>query len=335
MNKAAPIILLLVSIALGAFAIYEYQQAEHFSDLVAQLRKDAAGAREESDTNTAEIRKLKEQTRTQKVAIDQLEARNKELVNGASPDAAKSASASTPGEAAKGDGGGFMKGFAKMFSDPKMKGAMRAQQTAAVNMMYADLAKELGLAPDVARQVLALIGDRQADVAEKGMAAMSNGEKDMAKIGKETTAMKSAYDDQLKAILGEDGYKKFQQYEKTIGERAVLDQIQRQLSAAGTAIDPAQTKGLLAIMTEERVKTPNPLGSGGEPGAQMKLMQSEQAIDGWIKSQEDFNRRVLDRARTVLNPDQMLSFEAAQKQQLDMQKMGVQMSKEMFKGGGK
>ena len=337
MNKVTPIILLLVSIALGAFAIYEYQQAEHYRDLVAQMSKDAAGAREESDNNTSELRKLKDQSRNQKVAIEQLETRNKQLMNGAAPDGAKPTNAgATANDGEKGDaGGGFMKGLAKMFTDPKMKGAMRAQQSTMVSMMYGDFAKELGLAPDVARQVLALIGDRQADMAEKGMAALGKDPKDMAQVGKDTESLKSTYDDQIKAILGEDGFKKFQQYEKTIGERAVLDQIQRQLSASGNPIDPAQTKGLLTIMTEERAKTPNALGPGGDTGAQMKLMQNDQAIDAWMKSQEDFNNRVLARARTVLTPDQMLSFEAAQKQQLEMQKMGVQMSKEMFKGGGK
>jgi hypothetical protein len=335
MNKVTPIILLLVSIGLGAFAIYEYQQAEHYRALVAQMDKDAAGAREESDTHSAEIRKLKDQSHSQKVAIEQLETRNKELVSGAPPEGAKPANAGATG-AEKGDAeGGFMKGLAKMFTDPKMKGALRAQQATMVNMMYADLARELGLAPDVARQVLDLLGARQADLAEKGMAAMSKNPKDMSEVGKETQATKTAYDEQLKAILGDGGFKKFENYEKTIGERATLDQIQRQLSASGNAIDATQTKGLLTIMSEERARTPNAFGPGGDTGAQMKLMQNDQAVDGWMKSQEDFNNRVLARARTVLTPDQMLGFEAAQKQQLDMQKMGIQMSKEMFKGGGK
>jgi hypothetical protein len=62
------------------------------------------------------------------------------------------------------------------------------------------------------------------------------------------------------------------------------------------------------------------------------MMQSEEGINSWLKTQEDFNHRVLDRARTVLSPDQILAFEAAQKQQIDLQRMGVQMSREMFKG---
>ncbi len=125
------------------------------------------------------------------------------------------------------------------------------------------------------------------------------------------------------------------EYEKSIGERVVLDQIQRQLSAGGNPIEQTQTQSLLSIMREEREKTPNAAGFGGtDPGAQAKLFQDDQAVESWLKSQEDFNRRVLDRARTVLTPDQMLAFAAAQKQQLDMQQMGIKMSQEMFKGGG-
>jgi hypothetical protein len=42
-----------------------------------------------------------------------------------------------------------------------------------------------------------------------------------------------------------------------------------------------------------------------------------------LADQERFNQRVLDRARALLTPDQMLPFENAQKQWLDMQKFGI------------
>ena len=64
-------------------------------------------------------------------------------------------------------------------------------------------------------------------------------------------------------------------------------------------------------------------------------MESEESLNGWLKIQEDQNRRILDRARTVLSPDQMLSLESAQKQQVQMQQMGIKMGREMFKGSGK
>jgi hypothetical protein len=332
MKNVTSIVLLIVSIALGAVAIYEYQQAEHYSALVALLRRDAAAAREESDGQASELRKLKDQTRNQKVAIQQLEERNKELVNASPTDAPKTAGA----EAAKGEGGGsFMKGFAKMFSDPKMKEAMRAQQVTAVNMMYGDLARELGLAPDEARQVLALLTDRQADLTNRGMEAMSrDGGNNLKDAGKETQAVKAGYDEQLKATLGKEKFAKFQDYEKTVVERMTLDQVQKQMAAGGMPMEQAQTQALLTIMKEERARVPNS-ASPTDTAAQAKMMQSDAAVDSWLKTQEDFNRRVLDRARTVLSPDQMLTFEAAQKQQIQMQRMGIQMSREMFKSGSK
>ncbi len=332
MNKLAFPILLTFTVAMGAFAIHEYRQAEHFRALAAQMDKDAAGAREESDTHTSEIRKLTEQARSQKVAIEQLETRNKELANGAPAGAAKPAA--TDSEVGTDEGGGFMKGLAKMFSDPKMKDAMRAQQAAGINMMYADLAKEVGLAPDEARQVLALLADRQMEMTGKSMAAMSKtglDAKALEAAGKETEAAKSVYDEQIKAVVGDQRYAKFKDYENSMGERVVLDQIQKQLSAGGTPLEAGQTTGLLAIMKEERAKVPNP-AAAGNPSAQMKMMQSEDGMNAYVKTQEEFNRRVLDRARTVLSPDQMLTFEAAQKQQIEMQRMGLEMSKQMFKG---
>jgi hypothetical protein len=333
MNKSASFIFLFLTIAFGAFAIYEYQQAEHLRDLVDQMKKDAAGAREEADTQTAELRKLKEQTRSQKVAITQLEARNKELAS-AEPATPANAAPGTASDESKDDKGGFLKGFAKMFTDPKMKEAMRAQQAAGINLIYADLARELGLSPDEARQVLALLADRQLDLAGKSMTAMSKGGTDSATLaaaGKENEAAKKSYDEQLKAVLGDEKFAKFQEYEKTIGERYALDQIQKQLTAGGTPLEANQTQGLLAIMREERARTPN-APAPTDTAAQMKMMQSDEGVNSWLKTQEDFNRRVLDRARTVLSPDQILAFEAAQKQQIDLQRMGVQMSREMFKG---
>jgi hypothetical protein len=330
MKKLSPIFLFL-AIAAGAFGIHEYRLAEHYRALVAQMDKDAAGAREENDSQATELRKLKDQTHSQKVAIEQLEARNKELASAPASEGAKPTGGGSEAE----KGGGFMKSLAKVFNDPKSRDAMRAQQAAAVTMMYASLGKELGLAPDVARQVLAILGDRQADMAAQGMAMMSGDKKDLDALGKETAKTREAYDDQLKGILGDDGFKKLGDYEKTIGDRFALDQIQRQLSASGTALEPAQSQGLLSIMKEERARSDVASPMSADPAQQGKFIQDEAAADKWMNAQAEMNRRVIDRARTLLTPDQLNAFQTAQKQQLDMQQMGIRMSREMFKGGGK
>jgi hypothetical protein len=339
MNKLAPLFLnklallfLVIAIALGTLAVRQYQQSEHLRAVIMQMNKDAAAGREESDSQAAELRTLKERTRTQKVAIDQLEARNKELAN-TPPDSATPAGEKSEG---KSDEGGFMKGVAKMFTDPKMKEAMRGQQSAGVAMMYGDLAKYLGLTPDEARQVLALITDRQMEQMNKSMALLNKGTLDAATLteaGKQGEAAKADYDAALKDVLGKERFAKLQEYEKTMGERFALSQLRNQLSAGGMPLDDNQAAGLLSIMQEERARTPNPMAGNTDPAAQAKLLQNGEMMEGMFKSQEEYNRRVLDRARGVLSPDQLQAFETAQKQQADMQKMGLQMSRELFKKG--
>jgi hypothetical protein len=332
MNRFAPVFL-IIAIALGAFAAQQYQAAEHLRAVVMQLNKDAAAGREESNAQAAEVRALKERTRTQKVAIDQLETRNKEL---ASTPAGATAPAA-PGEEkseGKDTSGGFMKGLAKMFTDPKMKEAMRGQQAAGVAMMYGDLAKHLGLSADEARQVLALLTDRQMEQAGKSMAMLNKGELDaatLAESAKQSQAAKATYDDSLKEVLGNDRFAKFQDYEKTMGERFALSQIRNQLSAGGMPLDEAQASGLLAIMQDERARTPNPMPGNSDAAGQMKLLENGEALEKVLKSQDAYNQRVLDRARSLLSPDQLQAFETAQKQQAQMQGMGIQMSREMFK----
>ncbi len=67
----------------------------------------------------------------------------------------------------------------------------------------------------------------------------------------------------------------------------------------------------------------------------MKAMQSEETINQLLQSSEDFNQRVLSRASSVSPPTRWNGFEGAQKQQLEMMKMGVKMGAAMFKGGNK
>ena len=104
------------------------------------MEKDAAGAREEADERAGQLRRMKEQITTYKATITQLEDRLKEMMAasaGAPGDAAAAGGAS--GDAAASEGKkapGFMKNLAKMFTDPKMKDLMRAQQGTAINMMY-------------------------------------------------------------------------------------------------------------------------------------------------------------------------------------------------------
>lgn len=332
MNKTLPIVLIIAVLGLGAGFAMQYQQASSLRDRVAQLEAELTAAREVSAREAADSLRLKEKVETYKTATEQLETRNKALAAGAPAPAGEAGT----DVGAKKEEGGFAGMMKKMFTDPEMKKTMRAQQTMGIQMMYGEMAKELGLAPDDARQVMELLADRQMAMSAAGMKMLGGETKDgdMEEVGKQVNESREGYDNQIKAILGEDGYKQFQEYERTIGERAQMTQYKQAFNATGTPLNDAQATGLLNIMKEERIKEPaSPLDPNNKDvGAAMKAMQSDETMDRLMANQDEFGKRVLTRARTVLSPDQMTQFEQIQKNQRDMQQMGMKMGREMMKG---
>jgi hypothetical protein len=127
--------------------------------------------------------------------------------------------------------------------------------------------------------------------------------------------------------------KKFEDYERTIGDKLQMQMYLASFNASGLPLKDDQRKGLLKIMREERLKAPP---SAFDPGnkdvvQQFKALGSSSAYDEMIRFQEDLNRRVHGRANAVLSPDQMNAFEAAQRQQLQTQQMQMKMSQQLLK----
>ena len=330
------IVATIVILVLGAFVFAGRQSIERLEGRIVQLQQDAEARAADAAGAQAELQSLRQKLADKKDVIAQLEARGKEVAHN---DPGKAAAESVLGEAGEEKKGGadFGKMIQKMFSDPKMKGVMRSTQMMGVKMMYSDLAKDLGLGADEANQVMELLGDRQMAIASKGMKLLGGESVEAAsaeEVGKEVETSNEEYDAQLENILGKDGMAKLKEYERTAGDRMQVQQYKQAFSASGTPLDENQSQGLLGIMKEERVKLPpSPLDpTAKDIGAAMKAMQSDETFNALMASQQDLNARVLSRSRTVLSPDQMVQFEQIQKQQLDMQKMGMEMGRQFIKG---
>ena len=111
-----------------------------------------------------------------------------------------------------------------------------------------------------------------------------------------------------------------------------IQQYKQSFAANGAPLDDNESAGLLGIMKEERKKLPaSPLDPGAKDfGAAVQAMQSDETFNKLMAQQEEVDRRVLSRARTVLAPDKMVQLEAVQKQQRDMQKMGMEMGRQFL-----
>lgn len=326
---------LLAPLSLG-LAIALLAEVSANKKLRAQLASRQQEMLAQKTENEVWVAKVEEQNEIFKSESEQL---RQKLVEQKREAAAPGAVAADPAKsvadtnAEKKPDGNWLKGIAKMFNDPEMKKSMRAQQGFGIRMMYSDLAKELGLSSQDANLVFDLLADRQMDMSTKALGSDGDESKLEANAA-EAQKSKANYDAEIKNILGEERMKKFEDYERTAGERMMLQQYQQSLSVSGAPLDDGQRKALLGIMTEERLRQPaTPLDSGSKDvtGA-IKALRSGEGFDQAIASQRDTNQRVLARARTVLTADQIVSFETAQKQMLDMQEMGMKMGKAMMGG---
>ena len=326
--KLRPILLALL--VCSALLIAEEQRIGGLQKTIARLSTDAAGARERLDQNAAELAKLRERNDALVAESEQLRAHLADAKTG-TPETGPATGSPDGGTAKAGEKGNWMTGLAKMFTDPEMKKLMRTQQSAGTRMMYGDLAKELGLSADQADKVMELLTSRQTAASEQALSSVAGGKADPAK-----SAEVAADDAKLQALLGPEKAAQLHEYERTTGDRRAIRQYQRSLSTAGLPLDDTQSAGLLQIMKEERMKVPaSPLEPGGkDPLASIAALQDGKGFEQSLQTQRDLQQRVLARAHTVLTPDQMTAFEAAQKQQLQMQEMGVKMGRAIF-GGGK
>ena len=225
----------------------------------------------------------------------------------------------------------FGSAMQKMFTDPSMKKVMRQQQSMAVRMMYGDLVKQLGLTQENADALMELLGDRQMDMTTKGLAMM--GGKPGADDGKAIKDVSADYDAKLKALLGDDGLTQVKTYEKSIGDRMVMQQYQQLFASSSQPLEDNQRADLLQIMIDERAKSPKTAFDAGnkDVSAQMKALQSDQAIHDYMAAEGDFNQRVYERAAQVLSPEQLAQFQKYQQQLSDMQAAQFKMSRTMMK----
>lgn len=336
MSRLVPL-LVVASLGLGATAFWQNQQlsaerqrAGALSETVSNLEAKIAGLEKEA----TQLRQ------TNGIFQSESEQLRKKLASRSSGDAvvqAESADAiAKSGESGeKKEKGGFMQAMAKMFNDPETRKAMRVQQAMGIRMMYGDLPKELGLTPGETEQILELLTDRQMAMTQKGMEFMNGGKQDEAKqkeVGQKMDESREGYDQQLQGVLGQERFAKLQTYERTMGERMAINQIEQQFTARGMALKGTQRQQLLQTMIDERLKAPPTPWDPGKKDmtAQMRAFGSEETVNRMFEQQKQVNARVLDRARAFLSLDQVNALQQSQQEFLQMQEVGLKMSREMM-----
>lgn len=221
----------------------------------------------------------------------------------------------------------------KMMKDPSMREMVRSQQKAAINMMYGGLFKEMKLSSEEKEKLMGILTETQMKSVENAK-GLFGGTKE-GELPEESTKLltdaKKQSDAEIKALLGDERYAQFTDYQKNMGERMQIDQLKTRLEGENLALQDEQSAQLLQAMKEEKATVPPPIPSdANQSPSDMKALMTSENIDKQIQWMDDYNRRVLDRAVQFLTPEQLKSYREMQEQQASMQQMGLKMAREMF-----
>jgi hypothetical protein len=228
--------------------------------------------------------------------------------------------------------------FGEMFKSKEMKDMIKTQQKMVLGGMvdknYAPYFASLNLNPEQSSALKGLILNRGLVDAELGMSMMS-GDNDPDKrkeLMDKTKADRDAINGQIKDFLGDENYKQFETYEKSIPDRMVLNMYKDQQGNGAGALNPNQEEQLLQAMSQERqsFKFTTDFSDQSKFNGDIASYFTEEKISKFYQESEELNQHYMDRAKTILTPEQLDPFTKFLNSQRELQKAGFKMAMTMF-----
>jgi hypothetical protein len=157
-----------------------------------------------------------------------------------------------------------------LLAKPEIQAFLNQQRKSAVEERYSALIKKLNLPPDQAERLKTLLGERQNTAQDVLTAALEQGvdpRTDREGLRKLMQSARDDVDNSIKSLLGESGFDSLKNYEQTMPQRNLVDQINRRLAVNGEPMNPVQMEQLVDILAANAPPRPTPTANGdGGPG---------------------------------------------------------------------
>lgn len=217
-----------------------------------QFRLEAAGKDEENATLRQRVAEL------QKLNGDLSARLNRGTAGPIALPIPEEASLPTPGSPAgqeergrnRANGGRF--GNAAL-NNPEVQRLMAVQQKGALDNRYASLFKMLNLNPTELEKFKDLLVEKQTAVTDVLAAARSEGltgRDSRDSIRQLVQDTQGEIDETIRSTLGESAYAQYINYEGTLPQRNLVDQLGQRLSYSSTPLTPTQTESLVQILAQ-------------------------------------------------------------------------------------
>jgi len=188
-------------------------------------------------------------------------------------------------------------GLAKMMADPAMKELMRQSSRREIKLRYAELFKELKLSPEQIEKFAQLYAN--SGLGLNDISPASQGASDNAQA---LDAADTDVQNRLRALLGEAGYARFNEFTQEVPARTTVKLLNSQLGAS--QLTDEQGARLLQIVKSE----PYDLTYGIEGDVNKVFYGSQDQIDNYLRLVAESNQRVVQQAGVFLTPDQLAAL---------------------------
>ena len=240
--------------------------------------------------------------------------------------------ASTPSEGRK-----MIENMVKMMENPTMNKVVEASQRGTLEALYSDLIDYLGLSGEEKDYFMDLLMHRQMAQIDYAMKAMSGSlsEEDRAVLLAKIEEASATVRTEMENFLNNDSdYEEYTYYEKTMSERMMLSQLDKDLTDTGETLSDETYRELLGIMYDER----NSFDFSGNLQEQENMDMSaerfsQENVQSLANDLHSLNENICLRAQSILSEEQYSAFVSSLKSTTEMQLSQIQMAAQMFGGG--
>jgi hypothetical protein len=219
-------------------------------------------------------------------------------------------------------GPGGPEAFMAMMNDPKIAQLVNNREKLMLDSRYAALFKNLtqgtngvSMTPEQLDAFKNLLVEKENTLRDVMMTARSQGVTDRSEINQLVKTAQAEVDTQLQSTLGDAGYQQYQQYEQTLPQRNLVNQLTQSLSYTSTPLSDSQSQQLLQILADNSKPASSgqlrsALGFGGGPGGGPGGFLGVPITDAAVTQ-----------AQSVLAPAQLQALTTLQEQQKAQQTM--------------
>lgn len=187
-------------------------------------------------------------------------------------------------------------GFAKMMGDPAMREYINQAMVDMIKRRYSPLFQELKLTPEQSQQFIETVSAE----FQKGAARLVASQQSPG--GTKPSEERSDLNDNLRALLGDSGLARFQQYSQEIPARTTVDLLEGQLG--GSKLTEEQRARLFQAVKAE----PFDLTHGISSDLDKAFFGPQDQVDNYLARLADSNQRVLQQAEGFLSPEQLTAL---------------------------